>query len=249
MKKNSWFRFYNSVVDDPKVQLLPKALRWAWVELLCLASKNDGTLPAIEQIAFSVRASVNDAQADVDALILAGLIDVTPEGRLTPHNWAERQFVSDSSRERTRNYRERMKKRSGDGVVTSQVTAQESETDTEKDPPLPPIGEMAGEDFQRFRKRLETIAGEALADPANSPSLINPSPIAAWIEGGAHPELDIASAVQAVAGRSRPRSIRSWEYFTRAVAENKARRESGLPTVILPVEASVSRQLREIALI
>lgn len=130
---NSWFRFYNDVINDPKVQLLPKALRWAWVELLCLASKNDGILPPIEQIAFSVRASVNDAQADVDALILAGLIDITPDGRLTPHNWSERQFASDTSRERTRNYRERMKKRCSDVSVTSQVTAQYPDPDSERD--------------------------------------------------------------------------------------------------------------------
>jgi len=119
------FRLYNDVINDPKVQLLPKALRWAWIEMLCLASKNDGFLPTVDQIAFSVRASVNDAQSDLDALVLAGLIDITPEGRLTPHNWSERQFASDSSRERTRNYRERMKKRSGDSDVTSQVTAQD----------------------------------------------------------------------------------------------------------------------------
>jgi hypothetical protein len=133
MSKNSWFRFYNDVLNDPKVQLLPKALRWSWVELLCLASKHDGILPSVEQIAFCVRASVNDAQADLDALIFAGLIDITPDGRLTPHNWSERQFASDSSRERTRNYRERMKKRCSDDSVTSQVTAQETETDPESD--------------------------------------------------------------------------------------------------------------------
>lgn len=130
---NSWFRFYNDVINDAKVQLLPKALRWAWVEMLCLASKNDGFLPPVEQIAFNVRASVNDAQSDLDALILAGLIDIMPDGRLTPHNWSERQFVSDTSRERTRNYRERMKKRRCDDAVTSHVTAQDPDPDSDSD--------------------------------------------------------------------------------------------------------------------
>jgi hypothetical protein len=109
---------------------------------------------------------------------------------------------------------------------------------------------MAGEDFQRFRKRLETLGGEALADPANSPSLINPSPIAAWIESGADPDLDIVPAVQSVAAKSRPRSIRSWEYFTRQVAENKARRAGGFGSVIPAAArdhaALVARELREI---
>lgn len=133
MKGNSWFRFYNDVINDPKVQLLPKALRWSWVELLCLASKSDGVLPPIEQIAFSARASINDAQSDIDALILAGLIDITPNGKLVPHNWAERQFASDSSRERTRNYRDRLKKRSSDADVTSHVTAQDPDPESDTD--------------------------------------------------------------------------------------------------------------------
>jgi hypothetical protein len=133
MKGNTWFRLYNDVINDPKVQLLPKALRWAWIELLCLASKHDGVLPPVEQIAFAVRSSVNDAQADLDALIFAELIDIAPDGRLTPHNWSERQFASDSSRERTKNYRERLKKRFGDGDVTSQVTTQDPDPETERD--------------------------------------------------------------------------------------------------------------------
>lgn len=249
MKRNTWFRFYSEVIDDPKVQLLPKALRWAWVELLCLASKNDGFLPPIEQIAFSVRASINDAQADVDALILAGLMDVTPEGRITPHNWSERQFVSDSSRDRTRKYRERLKKQPRNDVVTSQVTPQETETESDHSPPLPPAGAMSGDEFNRLRKRLESAAGEALDDPARSASLINPSAVLAWLDGGAHPELDILPAIQSVAAKAKPRSIRSWEYFTRQVAENRARRSAGLPVVRLPADSASDRQLREIAMI
>jgi hypothetical protein len=136
MKRNTWFRFYNDVINDPKVQMLPKALRWSWVELLCLASKHDGVLPSVEQIAFSVRASVNDTQADIDALILAGLIDIRPDGRLTPHNWSERQHPSDSSAERTRNYRERIKKRAcdavGDVTVTAQIRSDQRREDNNK---------------------------------------------------------------------------------------------------------------------
>lgn len=127
---------------------------------------------------------------------------------------------------------------------------QDSTRDTKDTyPPLPPVGRMSGEEFQAFRRRLESLAGDALADPANSPSLINPSPIAAWLDAGAHPELDIAPAVQATAARAKRRSIRSWEYFARQVAEYKARRENGLPAVELPADAAVNRQLREIALI
>jgi hypothetical protein len=139
MKGNTWFRLYNDVINDPKVQLLPKALRWAWIEMLCLASKNDGVLPPVEQIAFAVRSSVNDTQSDLDELILAGLIDIAPDGRLTPHNWSERQFVSDNSTERSRKHRENKKKREGNGNATLHATPPdqtrpESDTDSEPDP-------------------------------------------------------------------------------------------------------------------
>jgi hypothetical protein len=253
MKRNTWFRAYSEALDDPKVQRLHPTLFKAWFNLLCLASQHDGVLPSNDDIAFRLRVSVQDAQGYIDELILVGLIDIRSDGARTPHNWETRQFVSDTSTERVRKHRKRKQKTEGNVDETFQATPPEqsrSETDTENSPPLPPIGGMAGADFQSFRKRLETIAGEALADPANSPSLINPSPIAAWIESGADPELDIVPAVQSVAARSRPRSIRSWEYFTRQVAENKARRAGGFGTVI-PAAASdhaalVARELREI---
>ena len=137
MTANAWFRLYNDVLHDPKVQLLPKALRWAWVELLCLASKNGGVLPPVEQIAFAVRASVNDAQSDVDALILAGLIDIGADGRLTPHNWGARQFISDNSTERSRKHRENKKKRECNVAETLPATPPDqirSDSDTDSEP-------------------------------------------------------------------------------------------------------------------
>lgn len=138
MAGNAWFRFYNDVINDPKVQMLPKALRWAWVELLCLASKSDGLLPPVQEIAFAARSSVNDAQADLDALILAGLIDIRPDGRLTPHNWAKRQYVSDSSTGRVRKFRARKQsetpmKRFIDVSVTPPEPDPDSDSDSDQD--------------------------------------------------------------------------------------------------------------------
>lgn len=129
-----WFRFYDEALDDPKVQRLPPHLFKAWVNLLCLASKADGKLPGNDDIAFRLRVSVQDAAQQIDELILAGLIDIGPDGVCVMHNWHERQYQSDSSAERTRKYREKRKKKECDVTGDVTVTVQkQSRADTESE--------------------------------------------------------------------------------------------------------------------
>ena len=39
-----WFRMYEEILDDPKVQKLPDDLFKAWVNVLALSSRNGGKL-------------------------------------------------------------------------------------------------------------------------------------------------------------------------------------------------------------
>jgi hypothetical protein len=130
-----WFRFYDDAVNDPKVQRLEPKLFKAWVNLLCLASKNDGWFPAIDDVAFSLRVSEEEAGQMVDGLISSGLVDEI-DGRCAPHNWHERQYKSDSSAERVKRFRD--KKRNDTNVTNANVTSNvtvtvqnRTETDTE----------------------------------------------------------------------------------------------------------------------
>jgi hypothetical protein len=116
-----WFRYYDDALDDPKVQRLSGDLFKVWVNLLSLASKNDGKLPSADDISFRLRISVQDAQQRVEDLILAGLIDIQPDGTKEPHNWSERQFASDSSAVRMQKLRKK-KQSKNSGDVTSDVT-------------------------------------------------------------------------------------------------------------------------------
>lgn len=116
-----WFRYYDDALDDPKVQRLSGDLFKVWVNLLSLASKNDGKLPSADDISFRLRISVQDAQQRVEDLILAGLIDVLPDKSFEPHNWSERQFASDSSAVRMQKLRKK-KQSKNSGDVTSDVT-------------------------------------------------------------------------------------------------------------------------------
>ena len=115
-----WFRFYDDALNDKKVQRLAPHLFKTWVNLLCLASKGAGKIPSEDDIAFELRISVSDAKQQLEDLILAGLIDICPDGSHEPHNWRERQFLSDTSADRTRKYRERISKKPSD--VTGDVT-------------------------------------------------------------------------------------------------------------------------------
>ena len=130
---NKWFRFYSEALNDHKVQSLSPELFKTWINLLCVANSNGGMLPGVDKLAFDLRVSKQDMQSRLDDLILAGLIDIRPDKTLEPHNWCERQFTSDSSVERTRKYRERLKKKPCDVTVTPDVTPPEAEADTETD--------------------------------------------------------------------------------------------------------------------
>ena len=115
-----WFRMYADVLDDPKVQRLPPDLFKVWVNLLCLASRNDGVLPPVEDIAFALRMSQDVTVTVTAELVTRGLLDQGDS--LSPHNWAERQFRSDtpeSAAERKRAQRAREKERAKAENVTT----------------------------------------------------------------------------------------------------------------------------------
>jgi hypothetical protein len=120
-----WFRFYDEVLDDPKVQKLSGDDFKAWVNILCLASRNDGKLPSQDDIAFSLRCNVSCVSTLIERLLNRGLIDKCnggPNGyHYAPHGWSKRQYKSDTSTDRVKRFRERTKR--------SDETAPEAETD------------------------------------------------------------------------------------------------------------------------
>jgi|GEM_PF-3882509 len=106
-----WFRVYNEVLHDSKVQTLSPELFRVWINLLCLASgaEDRGTLPALSQIAFSLRIKEDKASQLIGKLISIGLIDEAEDGGLSPHNWVSRQTDGASSTERVKRYRQRIR--------------------------------------------------------------------------------------------------------------------------------------------
>lgn len=104
----NWFRFYDDAVNDPKIIDLPDDLYRAWVNLLCIAAKNDGVLPEIKHVAVTLRVKPTKAAALVARLVGAELID-NHNGIFSPHNWQGRQFKSDDSGPRVKRHREKLR--------------------------------------------------------------------------------------------------------------------------------------------
>lgn len=153
-----WFRLHDCVLDDPKVQRLSPALFKTWINLLCLASRNDGVLPGISDIAFIIRMDEEAANSAVIALIDGGLLDMEGGGEISPHKWAERQFKGDSSTDRVKRFRERSMKRD-ETVSTSDVKRDETVSETASDT-----------DTEQNRGRESALAGPLSPKPSVSGS-------------------------------------------------------------------------------
>lgn len=129
-----WFRLYDGLLDDPKVQRLPDGIFRAVINLWCLTSQCGGNLPPVDDIAFKLRITPTQAAKILEELTDRGLIDVDEKG-MRPHNWKGRQFQADVSTGRVKRFRERRETVSGNGVKPFQETAPdtESESDTESE--------------------------------------------------------------------------------------------------------------------
>lgn len=130
-----WFRLYSRMIDDDKLRLLAFEDRWHFVALCCL--KSDGLLDEptddlrARRIAVKLGVQLRELDEISRRLREVGLIDET----LSPVAWDDLQFRSDSSTDRVKAYRKRLKKQNIDTVKRDgnvSETPQELDTDTEE---------------------------------------------------------------------------------------------------------------------
>ncbi len=120
-----WFRVYEEILDDPKVQKLEPSLFKMWVNVLALASRNDGVLPPMEDCVFAFRETEDTVSLAFIALEMAGLLK-RKNGRISPNGWEKRQYKTETSTERVKRFREKMKR------ATETPSESETESETEK---------------------------------------------------------------------------------------------------------------------
>ena len=116
-----WLRLYTDILNNRKAQQLSGEEFKAWINLLALAKEHGGLIPPLEDVAFRLRTTEEEATRLVEVLVKRGLLD-TDGANTAPHNWHIRQFESDNSTERVKRFRN----------VTE--TLPESEADTETEP-------------------------------------------------------------------------------------------------------------------
>jgi hypothetical protein len=86
-------------------------------------------------------------------------------------------------------------------------------------------------DLSQLEAQLLSACNGALDNPANCSGLLSLAIPQMWINEGADLQLDILPTLRAVGQKAHGKRINTWNYFTRAVAEAKAMRVAGLPTV------------------
>jgi len=129
-EKMLWFRCYAEIVDDEKLRLLAFEDRWHFVALMACKAAGivDEAGPLMRRkVAVKLGLDVSTLDEVVRRLAEVELID---RETLQPVAWDRRQHKSDTSAERTRAYRDRLK-RHRDVTVTPPET--EAEADTEAD--------------------------------------------------------------------------------------------------------------------
>jgi uncharacterized protein (DUF2267 family) len=99
-----WFRFYADAMRNPKVARLNDLQFRLWVELLAVASENDGLIPGLDDLKHILKRRLDHLSRAVKDLISTGLIDVLDDG-YEPHSWAKYQYKSDVSTDRVVKHR------------------------------------------------------------------------------------------------------------------------------------------------
>lgn len=97
-----------------------------------------------------------------------------------------------------------------------------------KEPPVEPNTTLnARARLDEIERELIAAAGPAI-DPTAVSLLVLSDPLA-WLDAGADLLLDVLPTIRARCSKARPRSIRSWAYFSQAIADARDRRMRGLP--------------------
>ena len=210
-----WFRYYEEALDDHKVQRLSGDAFKAWVNLLCLASKNGGEILSLEDACFALRLSKTRMAAIITDLAAAELLDKVEGRYFAPHNWAARQYKTDVTDPTNAKRQKRFRQRhcNGPNTVTPTVTVTDTrdraETEQNRD-----RNARAREVHAKF---LET----ARINPDDPDFFGTQHQISAMISRGFTPETILAGTVRAMAGKSK---TPSWPYISKCIeSENSDR--------------------------
>jgi len=131
----SWLRLYVDMPDNVKLRRLPMDTQLVYVWLLCLHKRGQLVGADTKDVAWRLRMTEDEAKQHVKLLTEASLL--LPDG--TPKGWEERQFVSDSSTERSREWRAKRRE-------TAQQCATQPEPEVKNEASRPPATKKPARD-------------------------------------------------------------------------------------------------------
>lgn len=226
-----WFRFYDDTLNDPKILRLSDSLYRHWTQILCIASKNGGVLPSIDDVTVMLRFTSFQATRELlDELITRQLLDRVNGETLAPHNWRKRQYKSDVSTERVQQFRKRQRN----------VSVTSPETDTEQNRTERKIrGAEAPDDENVSQKTSQSETVESLNGLSTKYAFeggiirLTENDFAQWTKN--YPELDLRGELSArdawlCAPQSSDRDRQNWfhstlKYLANRNMEAKAKRK------------------------
>ena len=130
-----WIKLYHEIIDDPKMATLPDNLWRRVIELFLLAGRHnqDGQLPDSKCIAWELRMSQDDTEAELQALAKVGIVSRNDTG------WFVNQFASRQAArgdvERQRDHRDATKRNqyNNAGVTDASRSVTQNRIDIESD--------------------------------------------------------------------------------------------------------------------
>ncbi len=142
----AWLRLYDTILDDPKIQMLSDRAFRMLINLWCLAKRRGGFIPDdMGVLMFALRWPETRIRDTMALLIGAHLVERV-DGGYEPHDWADHQYAGDSDAERMQRYRQRKKERNAlrNGLRNGQRNSDVPEQNrTEQITPQPPNGNAA----------------------------------------------------------------------------------------------------------
>lgn len=163
MAAKYWIKLYHEIIHDPKMGRLPDRVWRRAIELFLIAgeSGNDGILPSIEDMAWTLRVDPQELQADLEELEKVGIVILQDDMLPVVTNFAERQApVSDAERMQQLRDRKRKAQYYGDEPVTNEVQGV-----------TPPVtNRNADSDSDSDSDLTNGEAPSANADPPDTPS-------------------------------------------------------------------------------
>lgn len=229
-----WWRAYDEALNDPKLQKLSGDLFKSWFNLVCLASKNEGQLPPMDDVAFALRTTTVKAAGIVTDLVTRKLFD-RDGSRFIPHNWESRQFKSDVSNDRVAAFRKRQRNAECNVTETANETPPEQRQTQKVD---------GGEDARARGSLISAEAKQVAEEAAEICGIIDrlawppgwcgaAMTVQSWINEGCRPEIIIPACREAMM-KKRDGPPDKITYFTKAVARAHAQFKTPMPIVSIP---------------